>query len=92
MATLGELLFYFANCDAQPHPERTWPQAAAIVRDVARLLGADEDAVTRHYAAKAIDNMMTVHDFWAAQFRTDSVALALLEVSIRRSARVTRLH
>ena len=84
IASLGELLFYFCNCDAPANPSATWPTAESIVQEVARLLGPEEDAVARHYAAKAVDNLMTGEDFWAQQFKAPEIALALLEVCSHR--------
>jgi hypothetical protein len=91
-ASLGELLFYFSNADPPSHPEATWPQAAAIVADVARLLRTpDEDAAARHYAAKAVDNLMTGSDFWAGQFACEDTAVALLEARSAFRSILTRL-
>lgn len=80
MAALAELVFYLSTSESQATPHSTWPMAADIVRDVTRLLKPEEDVATRHYAAKAIDNIMTLKGFWAEHFMVPEVASSLIEV------------
>jgi hypothetical protein len=80
VAALAELVFYLSTSESQAGPPSTWPMAADIVRDVARLLKPEEDVATRHYAAKAIDNIMTLNGFWAEHFMVAEAASGLIEV------------
>lgn len=88
MAALAELLFYLSTTDpttGSGNPSASWPLAPEIVSDVVHLLRSDDDAVARHYAAKAIDNIATIDgSFWAEQFLSPETAAALVLVRALR--------
>lgn len=79
VATLGELVFYFSSEGTNSLRTRA-PKPAALVAEIVQLLQPSEDAVTRHYSAKILENMMTTKNFWAEQFATVEAATGLLEV------------
>eukprot|EP00953_Heterococcus_sp_UTEX-ZZ885_P040598 20739-Heterococcus_DN1.PRE.3 len=62
VAALGELLFYMATQGGQPEGESdgivTWNVPARAVAAVAQCLAADENPIVRHYAAKALENVL----------------------------------
>jgi serine/threonine-protein kinase ULK4 len=86
MVTVGELLFYLCNegrdtpARAMETARRTWPNAAAVAEDMCGVLRTGEDPVTQHYAAKALDNIMTRDGFWPTMLATEHTATALLQV------------
>lgn len=91
VATLGELVFYFSSEGTSSLRSKTL-QPAALAAGIVRLLRPSEDAVTRHYSAKVLENMMTTNNFWADQFATFEAAIGLLEVSFLQAFDLVVLH
>ena len=77
VATLGELVYYLSSEGTRGHA--TWPAPAALAAGVAALLAPAEDAATRHYAAKVVENMMTARGAWAEPFARAETVAGLLE-------------
>jgi hypothetical protein len=81
VALLTELLFYNVSCAVDANPSAPAPIPAWFVGLLTRLLSKSEesDAITRHYAAKGVENVLTQALTGIEKLVTQEVSEALVD-------------
>ncbi len=86
LAGLGELLFYLSSNESTENGEGAiseWGVTTSSLAMIVKCLRDDGDEITRHYAAKTIENIMTTGSSeFRRKFTTLEIAERLMEMSL----------
>jgi serine/threonine-protein kinase ULK4 len=86
MATLGELLFYVAT-QQRPDAAEVWGVTDSVIEVFIRTLKYEEDEITKHYACKTIENIVS-HEgaSWSDAFTECRTAILLFAIVLKKES------
>ena len=81
MAALGELSFYVAHQQRSDAPQ-VWGITQGVIDVIINTLENEEDEITKHYACKSVDNILSQGSSWIQEaFASCRVTAILISIS-----------